>query len=183
MTIVARTKGGKPCLSKGLRYLWKWKWKLVTQSCPTLCNPKDCSLPSSSVHAVLQARILEWVAISFSSGSSQLRDWTQVSCIAGIFFTNQRETLYMHRKAPWGQKQGTIPGPNESCSCQKASLRDQSWLKVTCTPQGRVLRQINEVETKQDDLPEGRQRPRKLPPSKGFKLPQNLTVCPCAFLQ
>ena len=39
---------------------------LVAQSCPTLCNPMDCSLPGSSAHGVLQARILEWVAISFS---------------------------------------------------------------------------------------------------------------------
>ena len=43
---------------------------LVTQSCPTLCNPVDCSLPGSSVCEILQARILEWVAISFSRGSS-----------------------------------------------------------------------------------------------------------------
>ena len=47
----------------------------------------DCSLPSSSVHGILQARILEWVAIPFSRGSSQPRDRTQVSCIAGGFFT------------------------------------------------------------------------------------------------
>ena len=45
----------------------------VTQSCPTLCDPVDCSLPGSSVHGILQARILEWVAISFSRGSSQPR--------------------------------------------------------------------------------------------------------------
>ena len=42
----------------------------VAQSYPTLCNPVDCSLPGSSVHGILQARILEWVAISFSRGSS-----------------------------------------------------------------------------------------------------------------
>ena len=42
----------------------------VTQSCPTLCDPVDCSPPGSSVHGILQARILEWVAISFSRGSS-----------------------------------------------------------------------------------------------------------------
>ena len=47
----------------------------------------DCSLPSSSVHGILQARILEWVAISLSRGSSQLKDQTQVSCTAGRFFT------------------------------------------------------------------------------------------------
>ena len=51
--------------------------------CPTLCDPMDCSPPGSSVHGILQARILEWVAISFSRGSSQPRDRTWVSCIAG----------------------------------------------------------------------------------------------------
>jgi len=47
---------------------------LVAQSCPTLCDPMDCSLPGSSVHGILQARILEWVAIPFSRGSSQSKD-------------------------------------------------------------------------------------------------------------
>ena len=47
---------------------------LVTQSFPTLCNPRDCSLPGSSVHGVLQTRILEWVVIPFPRGSSQPRD-------------------------------------------------------------------------------------------------------------
>ena len=60
---------------------------LVTQSCPVLCNPMDYSSPGSFVHGILQARILEWVAILFSRASSQPRDWTQVSCIAGRFFT------------------------------------------------------------------------------------------------
>ena len=58
----------------------------VTQSCPTLCDPKDYSPPGSSVHGILQARMLELVAVSFSRGSSQSRDQTQVSCIAGGFF-------------------------------------------------------------------------------------------------
>ena len=53
---------------------------LVAQSCPTLCNPVDCSPPGSSVPGILQARILKWVAIPFSRGSSWLRDWTWVSC-------------------------------------------------------------------------------------------------------
>ena len=60
---------------------------LVAHSCPALCNPMDCSPPGSSVHGILQARILRWVAISFSRGSSQPRDRTQVSCIAGRYFT------------------------------------------------------------------------------------------------
>ena len=58
------------------------------QSCLSLCDPMDYSLPGSSVHGILQAaRTLEWIAIPFSRGSSQPRDQTQVSCIAGRFFT------------------------------------------------------------------------------------------------
>ena len=59
---------------------------LVTKSCPTPCNSMDCSLPGSFVHGIFQARILEWVAIFFSNGSSQPKDQTQVSSIAGRFF-------------------------------------------------------------------------------------------------
>ena len=59
----------------------------VAKSCPTLCNPMDCSLPRSSVHGIFQARVLEWVAIAFSRGSSQPRDRTWVSCIVGRRFT------------------------------------------------------------------------------------------------
>ena len=55
----------------------------VAQLCPTLCDPMDYT-----VHGILQARILEWVVIPFSRGSSQPRDRTQVSCIAGGFFTS-----------------------------------------------------------------------------------------------
>ena len=59
---------------------------LVAQSCPTLCDPMDCR-PGPSAHGILQARILEWVVIPFSRGSSQPRDQTQVSLIAGRFST------------------------------------------------------------------------------------------------
>ena len=61
------------------------------QSCPALCDPMDWN-PASSVHGILQARILEWVAIPFSRGSSQPRDRTRVSCsfyITGRFFTTE----------------------------------------------------------------------------------------------
>ena len=54
----------------------------AAQSCLTLCDPMDCSLPVS-VHGILQTRILEWVAMSFSRGSSQPWDRTQVSCLEG----------------------------------------------------------------------------------------------------
>ena len=56
-------------------------------SCIWLCDPMDCSLPSSSVHGIVQARVLEWVAIFFYRGSSRPRDRTWVSCIAGRHFT------------------------------------------------------------------------------------------------
>ena len=73
---------------------WKEKKVKVTQSCPTLCDPMDCI-----DHGILQARILEGVAFPFSKGSSQPRDWTQVSCIVGRFFTGwaTREALKEER--------------------------------------------------------------------------------------
>ena len=63
---------------------------LVAPLCRPLCNPLDCSLPGSSVHGIVPARILAWVAISSSRGSSRSRAWTCVSCVsctAGEFFT------------------------------------------------------------------------------------------------
>ena len=57
------------CINFYLSWKWKrgkWKESEVAQSCPTLCNPVDCSLPASSVHGLFQARVLEWVAIFFS---------------------------------------------------------------------------------------------------------------------
>ena len=70
----------------------------VAQSCLTLSNPMDHSLPGSSVHGIFQAQGLQWVAISFSRGSSLPRDQTQVSCIAGRCFTfcTTKETHYLH---------------------------------------------------------------------------------------
>ena len=69
------------------------RWCLLTQSCLTFCNPMDCSPPVSSVRVISQARILEWVVISFSRGSSGPRDWTHVSCIG-------RQILYH-----WGTRE------------------------------------------------------------------------------
>ena len=59
----------------------------VAQLCLTFSDPMNCSLPGSSVHGILQARLLEWVAVPFSRRSSQPRNKTGVSCIAGEFFT------------------------------------------------------------------------------------------------
>ena len=65
---------------------WSWAQPMwvcsVAQSCPTLCDPTDCSRPGSSVHGVFQARMLKWVAISSCRGYSSPRDWKCVSCVS-----------------------------------------------------------------------------------------------------
>ena len=67
--------------------LW-FCWSLwVCPGTTWLCNSIDCSPPGSTVHGILQVRILEWITMPFFRGSSQPRDWTWVSCIAGRFFT------------------------------------------------------------------------------------------------
>ena len=73
------------CLHPPLRF---WKVKLfIAQLCLTLCHPMDCSPPGSFIHGILQARILEWVAIHFSRVFSWAKDWAWVSCTTGRFFT------------------------------------------------------------------------------------------------
>ena len=81
--------------SLDLKRKWKWSRSVVSDS----LRPMDCSPPSSSIHRILQARILEWVAISFSRGFSWPRDRTQVSHIAG-----RRFNLCTTREAPFGSK-------------------------------------------------------------------------------
>ena len=74
-------------LEKGKVIYCSITWREVAQSCLTLCNPMDCSLPGSSVHGIFQAIVLEWIAISFSKESSRPRDQTQVSHIVDRHFT------------------------------------------------------------------------------------------------
>ena len=74
------------CFLKYVAPFWSITNSLQVQSCPTLCDPMDCSLLGSSIYGIFQARILEWVALSFSR-SSQPRDWTQVSRTVGRHFT------------------------------------------------------------------------------------------------
>ena len=83
----------------------------VAQSCPTLCDSMDCSPAGCSVHGTFQARILEWVTISFSRGSSQSRDQTWVSCTAGRFFT-----IWASREAQGNCFHSTLKSqPGKSC--------------------------------------------------------------------
>ena len=74
----------------------EWVKALVIQACPTLCDPVDSSPPGSSVHGILQARTLEWVAIPFSRESSQPKGRTPISYITGRFFT-----VWATREALW----------------------------------------------------------------------------------
>ena len=104
--------------------VWKWKW---SQSCLTLCDPMDYSQSGSSVHGIPQARILEWVAIPFSRGSSWPRGWTQVFCIAGGFFT-----IWATREAHQIglQDRNTSPGTQKKTSKHWAlflPLCNHSW--------------------------------------------------------
>ena len=88
---------------------------VCTQSCLTLCDPMNCSLPGSSVHGIFQAIILEWVTIPFSRGSSQPRDRTQVSCIAGRFFTTEfpGKPASTHCDQPCPKRLSCYPPPPE----------------------------------------------------------------------
>ena len=84
---------------------WNWSRSVMSESC--LCDPRDCRLPSPSIHGILQARILEWAAISFSRRSSWPRDWTWFSRIAGRPFTfwATREVLWvLDHKECWAPK-------------------------------------------------------------------------------
>ena len=91
---------------------------LVTQTCPTLCNPMDCSPPGSSVHGISQARILEQVAISFSRGSSLIRGQTCVSCVG-------RQIIYH-----WAIREALISFPAAAAAAAKSC---QSCLTL-CDP-------------------------------------------------
>ena len=97
------------------------------KSWPTLWNPMDCSLLGSSVYGIYQARILEWVTISFSRISSQPRDWTQVSCIPCI--GRQIPDHWATREAPikkyWRLNEVILVGPNLVwlMSLQKEEIR------------------------------------------------------------
>ena len=78
-------------------------------------RPVECSPPSSSVHGIFQARILEWVAISFSRGSSQSRDQTCISCLAGRFFTTEPsgKSQRMLFLSLWNHGISSFPGGSE----------------------------------------------------------------------
>ena len=94
----AHTRGSAPLqnhMDTQVVCLLFWNKSEVAQLGPTLWDHMGCSLPGSFIHGIFQARVLEWIAISFSRGSSQPRDRTRVSCIAG-----RRFTIWAIREAP-----------------------------------------------------------------------------------
>ena len=107
-------------------------WVKITRSCPTLCDPMDYT-----VHGILQARILEWVAFPFFRGSSQPRDWTQVSCIAGGFFTSRatrEDQEYWSGEPIRSPADLPNPGIELGCPALKAdSLPTELWGKPSIT--------------------------------------------------
>ena len=104
------------------------------QLCPILCDLTDCSPPGSSVHGILQARILEWVAMPFSKGSFQLRNQTHISyvpCIGGSFFTTTKLMPWEHawqmgvgENCPW------CPAPFQFRGESTLFLRVPSKIKI-----------------------------------------------------
>ena len=139
---------------------WKEKNESeVTQSCLTLCNTMDCSLPGSSVRGIFQTRVLKWVAISFSRGSSQPRDQTQVSCIAGRSFTIWATREAIHALRPFKKVRASVvcisdsfatpwtvapklfcpwdfPGKNSGVGCHfllQEIFRCRDWTFLSCT--------------------------------------------------
>ena len=105
------------------------------QSCPTLCNPMACGPPGSAVHEIFQARIPEWVTISFSRESSQPRDQTPVSCTAGRFFTK-----WATKEAQWVSWLAII----RMCMCVLSSVRLCD--PINCSPPGSSGHKIFPVE-------------------------------------
>ena len=122
---------GQQVSSGSLRGRWwrlsytDWEIQLVvfTQLCPTLCDPMDCGPPGSSVHGILQPRILQWVAMPFSRGSSQPKDRTQVSHTAGGFFTTE----------PSGNPMNTGV---DSYPFSRGSSWPRNWTGVSCIASG-----------------------------------------------
>ena len=141
----------------------------VAQSCQTLCNPMNCSLPGTSVHGILQARILEWVAISFSRGSSQPRARTQVSCIVGRWFT-----VWATREAPKRveeevKRKGFPRRAWSSVSTSPSSLYRSPGCKRACVYESTSMWLLREKgEGTRDKIERGRLNPDRI----GFWSPQ-----------
>ena len=112
----------------------------VPQSCPTLCDPMDCSLPGFSVRGIFQARVLEWVAISFSRGSSWPRDRTQVIhnkdsikvCCAPLTYSCLRTSTYINHSCLCALPPQWVCGLHQWVSTMHSAYAE--WLNDISTP-------------------------------------------------
>ena len=100
----------------------------LLQSCLTLCNSMDCSPSGSSIHGILQARIVEWVAMPSSRGSSQSRDWTHasyVSCVGSVQFSSVQSLSHVRLfVTPWiAARQTSLSITNSRSSLRLASIK------------------------------------------------------------
>ena len=107
---------------------WKWKWSHSVVSNSAIPWMEEPARPGSSVHGIFQARVLEWVPISFSRESSQPRDWTQVSCIVGrsftIWATREVGGIFISISAPWKLWPGLVLG---NCYEEGESVGRNTW--------------------------------------------------------
>ena len=129
----------------------------VSQSCPTLCDPMDYT-----VHGIFQARILEWVAFSFSRGSFQPRKWTQISSIAGGFFTSWTTREAQQRSVVKNLKKGlkkNLMLLNDKQVCWKESCPSSWTILERKEPlrQSRCLQLPTSTQTRSLGLAEERQ--------------------------
>ena len=100
--------------------LWEWKQRGWAHTCPTLCHPKNITHQAPLSMRIFQTRILEWVAMPSSRGSSQSRDWTQVSSIAGEFFTI------------WATREAQEYGTGWPCPFSRESSWPRNWTRISC---------------------------------------------------
>ena len=111
----------------------------VAQSCPTHCDPMDCSLPGSSVHGIFQARVLEWVSISFFKGSFRPRDWNWISHIVGrcftVWVTRENTSLFKLEgvKCSWIKKKTNLGRVGVSQRSTSAYTLEEFFPKVNKT--------------------------------------------------
>ena len=106
---------------------------LVFQSCPVLCHPMDCSLPGSSIHGISQARTLEWVAISFSRGSSWPRDRTCVSC------TGRQILLPLSH---WGSSPAKMLGDAKKAQDTRENYLNAIFIKIKMNAKKSVMKKF-----------------------------------------
>ena len=112
---------------------------LAAQSCLTLCDSMDCNPPGSLVHGILQARILEWISIPFSRGSSWPKDQTLVSCITGVFFTISRMQNILLTNANGKMMRGSIDLRLHQTHYMELAL---FWLKEPFKEKNKLIMEI-----------------------------------------